>query len=104
MSTPSVPQEADWPARTADQIERIVHTVRDRTTRPVLTLGRALVYGILATVLGVSVIVLLSIVIIRVLTIATGHAWIAYAITGGLHCVVGTFLLVKRRPPAVAAP
>jgi hypothetical protein len=104
MSTPSPQAGADWPAKIADQIEHVVQTVRDRTTRPIITAGRALVYGLLAGVLLVLVIVLLSITIIRVLTILTDHAWVAYAITGGLYSLVGILLLVRRRPPTVAAP
>src|SRR5215510_11698324 len=95
MSAPS--PEPDWATRTADSIERVVTTVRDRTTRPLLVAGRAIVFGLLAAVLGVTAVVLLSILIVRVLVILTDRAWVADLILGGLFVVAGFVLLRLRR-------
>jgi uncharacterized membrane protein len=95
MSDPS--PTPDWAARTADSIERVVTTVRDRTTRPVLIAGRAIVFGLLAAIVGVTAVVLLSITIVRVLVILTDRAWLAELILGALFVIVGLVLLRLRR-------
>ena len=102
MSTSMPPPTDDWPARAADTIERVVTTVRDRTTRPILIAGRGLVYGIIAAVLGVAALVLLAITLIRILTIATGEVWIADMIVGGVFSLAGTLLLIRRKPAVEA--
>src|SRR4051812_33334864 len=95
MSDPS--PAPDWPARTADSIERVVTTVRDRTTRPLLVAGRAIVFGVLAAIAGVTAVVLLSILIVRVLVILTDRAWLAYLILGAIFVIMGFVLLRLRR-------
>ena len=85
----------DWAAQITDQIERVVSTVRDRTTRPVLTIVRGLVFGVIAVTGAVTALVLLSIVLIRVLTEVTGQAWIAFLITAGIFLALGAFLMHK---------
>jgi hypothetical protein len=95
MSDPS--PAPDWAARTADSIERVVTTVRDRTTKPVLIAGRAVVFGLLAAIVGVAAVVLLSIAIVRVLVILTDRAWVAELILGALFVIVGFVLLRLRR-------
>ena len=85
----------DWAAQITDQIERVVSTVRDRTTRPVLTIVRGLVFGVIAVTGAVTALVLLSIVLIRVLTELTGQAWIAFLITAGIFLAIGAFLMYK---------
>ena len=87
----------DWAARTADSIERVVTNVRDRTTRPLLVAGRAIVYGILAAIVGVAAVVLLSILIVRVLVILTDRAWVADLVLGALFVIAGFVLLRMRR-------
>jgi hypothetical protein len=100
MSAPA--PDGDWAARTADSIERVVLTVRDRTTRPVLQAGRAIVYALLAAMLGTTAVVLLAILIIRLITALTGKAWLAELIVGAVFAVIGTVLLVMRRRIAEA--
>jgi hypothetical protein len=94
MSDPS--PSPDWPSRTADSIERVVTTVRDRTTRPLLVAGRAIVFGVLAAMVGVAAVVLLSIIIVRVLVILTDRAWVANMILGALFVIAGFVLLWLR--------
>ena len=95
MSDPS--PASDWPARTADSIERVVTTIRDRTTRPLLVAGRAIVFGLLAVVVGVAAVVLLSITVVRVVVILTDRAWLAHLILGAFFVIVGFVLLRLRR-------
>jgi hypothetical protein len=87
----------DWATRTADSIERVVTSVRDRTTRPLLLAGRAVVFGLLAAILGIAAIVLFSILVVRALTALTGRAWLAELILGAMFCAAGIVLLVLRR-------
>ena len=90
----------DWAAQITDQIERVVSTVRDRTTRPAITVVRGLVFGVIAVTGAVTALVLLSIVLIRVLTELTGQAWIAFLITAGIFLLIGAFLMYKGRSSA----
>jgi hypothetical protein len=85
----------DWATQLTDQIERVVMTVRDRTTRPALTVVRGLVFGIIAAAGGITALVIVSVVLIRALTELTGEAWIAYLITSGIFLAVGAFLMLK---------
>jgi putative superfamily III holin-X len=85
----------DWATQLTDQIERVVTTVRDRTTRPALTVVRGLVFGIIAAAGGITALVIVSVVLIRALTELTGEAWIAYLITSGIFLAVGAFLMLK---------
>ncbi|HKA04548.1 MAG TPA: hypothetical protein VKD67_09470 [Acidimicrobiales bacterium] len=89
--------DGDWASRTADSIERVVLAIRDRTTRPILLAGRAVVYAVLAAILGIAAVVLLAILVIRLLTALTGEAWIAEIIVGGVFCIIGIVLLIMRR-------
>jgi Putative Actinobacterial Holin-X, holin superfamily III len=85
----------DWATQVTDQIERVVSTIRDRTTRPALTVVRGLVFGIIAAAGGITALVLVSVILIRALTELTGEAWIAYLITSGIFLAVGAFLMLK---------
>ena len=93
MSRP-MPDEPtrDWAAQITDQIDRVVSTVRDRTTRPALTVVRGLVFGIIAIAGAITALVLLSVVLIRALTELTGESWIAFLITSGIFLAVGRVL------------
>jgi hypothetical protein len=85
----------DWAAQLTDQIERVVSTVRDRTTRPAITVVRGLVFGVIALGGAITALVLISVVLIRVLTELTGESWIAFLITAGIFLAVGAFFMLK---------
>ncbi len=95
--SPLMPVEPtrDWAAEITDQIDRVVSTVRDRTTRPALTVVRGLVFGIIALAGAITALVLLSVVLIRALTELTGESWIAFLITAGIFLALGAFLMLK---------
>jgi len=87
----------DWAAQTADTIERVVGSVRGKTTEPLERVARILVYGLVASILGVAALVLLAILLVRVLDIAIpGDVWSAYVVTGGIFLVAGLLLWRKR--------
>jgi hypothetical protein len=89
-----------WATQTADTIERVVGTVRARTTVPLETVARTLVYGLLAAILGISAGVLVAVAAVRGLDVAIpGGVWSAHLITGGIFVLAGLFLWSKRSTP-----
>jgi hypothetical protein len=100
MADPVAPQPRaqDWPAQAADRIEEVVGTIRDRTVRPLTVVARAVVYGLLAGVLGIAVMVLLAIAAVRVVNVyLPGDVWAAHLTVGMFFTLVGLFLWTKRR-------
>ncbi len=95
--------DPNWAADIADTIERVVGTVRDRTTKPLVKASRAVVFGILTAILGVVALTLLIIVLTRatqaLLDIWLRHevsVYVSYLIIGGIICIGGAFVLSKR--------
>lgn len=104
----SASSSADWPARAADTIVTVVGSVRDRTTGPAINASRAVVYGTLAAILGLTALVLLCIVLLRGVVLGidgllgvldierSGRAvWIAYLLLGGVFSSGGWTLWRK---------
>jgi hypothetical protein len=95
--------DPNWAADIADTIERVVGTVRDRTTKPLVTASRAVGFGLLAAILGVIAVILLIVVATRatqaLLDIWFRHevsVYLSYFIVGGIICLGGMFVLSKR--------
>lgn len=84
----------DWTNQVADTIESVVGAVRDKTTKPVVTIARALVYGLVAAVFGVALVILLTITAVRVLDLFL-PIWAAYLLLGGIFLLAGGFLWTK---------
>ena len=105
MATPAAPTPTtgttspDWTVQVADTIESVVGSVRDKTAVPLETVARALVYGIVLGTMGVTALVLTTVILIRVLSLVL-EVWAAYAIIGGLFTALGLFLWRKRRAPS----
>lgn len=95
--------DPNWARNTVDTIDKWVGFVRDHTTRPVITIVRALVYGLLiATGVG-TMFVLFIIAATRGLQAAldTGLSrdiavWSSYFIVGGIFLLVGLFVARKQ--------
>lgn len=100
---PARPQTAaqDWTVTTADTVERVVGSIRDKTTVPLTTVARALVYGPIVAVMGVAVLVLLSIVAVRLganyLPVGSHAraAWVTEGAIGVLFVLFGAWFLRK---------
>lgn len=89
--------EGDWAAQTADTIERVVGSVRGKTSEPLERVARILVYGLVAAFLGTVALVLLAVAVVRALDIAIpGEVWSAHVTAGGIFAVVGLLLWRKR--------
>lgn len=84
------PGSEDWTAQIADTIESVVTGVRDKTTKPVVTVARAVVYGLVAAVFGAALVILATITAIRLLDIVL-PIWGAYLILGGIFLLAGRF-------------
>jgi len=87
----------DWTVQAADTIERVVAKVRDKTSVPLVSVARAVVFGLLAGVMGLVIAVLGAVMLVRVIDVITGdeNVWIAHLAVGGLFSAVGAFLLRK---------
>jgi hypothetical protein len=85
-----------WPAQAADTIERLVGTVREKATGPILKAVRAVVFGFVALILGLIAVTILAIVAVRLLTLIPGGVWVGYAIAGGVFLLVGFGLWSRR--------
>jgi hypothetical protein len=96
--------EDDWPAQMAESIERIVGSVRDKTTGPALTVARAVVYGTFGSVVAIAALVLFVIAAVRVVdsylpdsVFGETHTWAAHLLLGLLFTIVGILLWTRRR-------
>lgn len=112
------PRTDDWSEQAADTIVDFVGQVREKTTGPVITGARALVFGVLVLVLAVIALVGLTIGLTRamevlVLQIAdwagaemarSTAVWLSYLIMGGLFTLIGLVLwrVANRRAVAPA--
>ena len=83
---------SDWPAQAADTIERVVGTVRDKTTGPAITAARWVVYGTFALVVGTVVAILLAVAGVRLLDVYLPDAWVGEDHTWAAHLIVGLLL------------
>jgi hypothetical protein len=87
----------DWAAQTADTIETVVGTVRSKTTEPVERVGRIIVYGLVATMLGIAALVLLAVFLVRIVNVyLPGDVWAAHLTVGGIFTVSGLLFWRKR--------
>ena len=93
--------DPEWPAQAADRVVELVDQVRAKTTGPAITAARAVVFGMLAAILGIAAMVLLAAGLVRFIdAYVPGEVWSAHLIVGGVFVLVGAFLWTKRRRPA----
>ena len=95
----------DWPEKAACAVDLVVDTIHDKALRPILLAARAVVFGLLAAVLALVVLVLVSVGLVRLLDVYafSGRVWISYAVIGGVFCLGGLFAWTKRAP-RIAGP
>jgi hypothetical protein len=93
-----------WTDQATDLIVQTVGTVRDKTTGPAITAGRAIVYGTFAVLVSAVAIVLGLVLVIRLLTayIPGNRVWVSYLIVGVPLCIAGLVLWGKARKPPTA--
>jgi len=89
----------DWPAAAADAIVDTVGKVRDATTTHVLTAVRGVVYGLAIVILGITALVLLVVMLVRLVDIwLPGDVWAAYLPLGVTFTTLGLVAWSRRRP------
>ena len=87
----------DWAAQTADTIERVVGSVRGKTSEPVERVARLVVYGLVAGFLGLTALVLLLVGVVRLLDVyLPGQVWTIYVALGGIFTLTGLLFWRKR--------
>lgn len=84
--------EADWTDQVTELIVESVDKVRARTTGPVLNVAHAAVYGIVALVLVVPVLVALTAGLVRILDWIAPDVWVAYLIIAAVMWLAGAVL------------
>ena len=93
---------AEWPAQAADTIVETIDKVRDKTTRPVLTAARAVVYGLLGVIVGTASAILAFILVVRLYeNYVPGPIWPLYAGIALAFFGLGFVLLKRANGPAV---
>ncbi len=90
---------ASWPDQATDLVVSTVGTVRDKTVGPAMTVARAVVYGLFATIIGVTAIVLLSVFVVRIVTVYLPgeRVWIPEIGLGVIFGIVALVLWGKAR-------
>lgn len=95
---PKTTTEPDWTEQVTHLVVDVVDNVRDKTTGPVLTIARGVVYGTIALIVLFPVAILGFIFLGRALAQLPIAEWISYLALGMLLTVVG-FLAWSRRFP-----
>lgn len=96
--------DPNWAADVTDSIVNTVDKVRDRTTKPLVMAARGLVFGLLASFLGILIIGLLIVGLTRAMISLIewpldhdSAVWVSYLVIGGLLCALGARFMVRRR-------
>jgi hypothetical protein len=94
MPGPLDPRDPDWPVQAADTVERVVGTIRDKTTVPLTTVARGVVYGLIVATMGIAVVILLAVAAVRAVDVLVpGNVWRAHLIVGLPFALAGLLLL-----------
>jgi cellobiose-specific phosphotransferase system component IIC len=88
----------------ADHIESVVEAVKEKTTVPVTTVARALVFGLIAAAMGLAALVLAVIGLLRLHVYLpffkhneARKVWVTDAGAGAIFMLAGAFMWRKRR-------
>jgi hypothetical protein len=102
LSSPPATADDDWTVQAADTIDRVVTTIRSKTSDPLVGVARWVVFGLLALVVGTMALVLFAIAAVRVLAVylpvGDNRVWAAQLIIGGIFVLAGLLLFRSARP------
>ena len=94
-----------WAKKTVASIDRWVDFISDKTTRPIANLVRLVVFGVIAVVATVTIVVLALIGISRALNelldiwlTRQNAVWISYFLLSFVFVAIGAWLMRKRYP------
>lgn len=96
---------ADWPVQAADHVVEAIGKVRDKTTKPAMIAARALVYGLMAVILGAVAIVVFIILLGRIWSNSVPgdpDIWVLYLLLSVLMIFGGLYCLRKANKPVPA--
>jgi hypothetical protein len=104
MAEPSVrPSDPDWADQATDAVIKVVDSVREKTTGPVLNVARGIVYGLIGFFAALVAVIVLTIALIRMLDVyLPGEVWSAYLLLGLVFSVAGLVLWRRRYAPEAA--
>lgn len=95
---------SDWTVQAADHIESVVEAVKEKTTVPVTTVARALVFGIIAMAMGLAALLLVVIGLLRLHVYLpfwkhneARKVWVTDAGAGAIFLLFGALLWRKRQ-------
>jgi hypothetical protein len=93
---------SQWPAQIADTVEGVVTAFRLQVIRPLMLVARGLVFGIIVGTMALVVSVLVSIALVRVLTVYVfdGRVWASYLLLGFLFSFGGLVAWGQRHSDA----
>ena len=87
-----------WPDQLADGVESAVGLVRDKAVKPATTVAKALVYGPLAAIVGLTALVLVVIAAVRGLNAIPGaQDWMVMCGLGLILTLLGLVVLGRGR-------
>jgi|GEM_PF-470555 len=90
----------DWPAKATDTIVDAIGAVRDKTTGPITTAARAVVFGVFLVMIAITVLVLVLIGVVRLADEALpSGVWLAYLGLGAAFLLAGALVFRRRRAP-----
>jgi hypothetical protein len=96
---------SDLPTRGADLVDSLVELLTDKTVRPLTLVTRAIVFGIIVFAASVVTIVLVSIALIRLLTVYAfdGRVWLSDLVVGVVFVIVGVVAWSRRSDPSAGS-
>jgi hypothetical protein len=88
----------DLPTRGTDAVETLVTLLRDKTVRPLTLATRAVVFGIIVFAATVVTVVLVSVSLIRLLTVYAfdGRVWLSDLVVGAVFVTAGLVVWSRR--------
>ena len=87
----------DWAVNALDKVDEVIVKVRSNTTDRLVKVARAVVFGVLAAIMGVTALIFAIIALVRGLDEAIpGPVWSIYLGLGAIFVLAGAFLWSKK--------
>ena len=97
------PASDDWAGQAADTVINVVDAVREKTTGPILTVARAIVYGLIGLFAVIVALIVVTIALVRFVNVyLPGDVWAAHLLIGTIFTLAGLLVWRKRYPPEPA--
>ena len=99
MSSETTSRTSELSVQATDKLVDLVDKVRVNTTGRLITVARAIVYGLVILVVAIVALVLLVVGLVRLVDVLVpGQVWSAHLLLGVLFCIVGMVLWRMRTP------